>query len=527
MYLKQSVIIEPMFNRWYAWHYLISPATAAMYITHHINLMQSFVDAPRAHEEAFADSSFRSSPFINHIQQGSDRVREVADLLEKTRREQRDMIELAAAIKELDRLLGDEAKGHSLEPLYPKVPDILKGYVELVYDLNNQPSIRLIEGLLFKSQYYKPASQGIALYMRSADDRPFRLNSPRLEEPRTLLVDAPYRHEAIDHLSRMRHGSGSPAAARDALGIRPSDEELFQSFFTEEQPPESIRYGGDGVRVRYFGHACVLVETKDVSVLFDPLVSYNHGGGIPRYTYADLPERIDYVVITHGHQDHCLVECLIQLRHKVENVVVPKNSGGRLEDPSLKLSLQQLGLRRVIEIDEMESIALEGGSLMGLPFLGEHGDLGVRSKSAFLLTLQGKSILCAADSNNIEPRLYERVHDVIGDIDVLFLGMECQGSPLSWIFAPLFTRPIRADMDQSRRFDGSNCEKGMGIVGRLRPRRAYVYAMGEEPWVSFINSIRYTEHSRPIIESNAFVKRCREQGLAAERLFGQTEILLS
>ena len=52
------------------------------------------------------------------------------------------------------RLLQTEAQGDSLESYYNKVPEMLKGLVELVYDLNNHPSIRLIESLLYFSLYY-------------------------------------------------------------------------------------------------------------------------------------------------------------------------------------------------------------------------------------------------------------------------------------------------------------------------------------------------------------------------------------
>ena len=39
-------------------------------------------------------------------------------------------------------------------------------------------------------------------------------------------------------------------------------------------------------------------------------------------------------------------------------------------------------------------------------------------------------------------------------------------------------------------------------------------------------SIKYTEASRPIIESNRLIDTCRERGITAERLFGEKEILL-
>ena len=76
------------------------------------------------------------------------------------------MLQFAQAVRELDGLLEKEASGFSLESLYPKVPEILKGYVELVYDLNNQPSFRFIEAFLYQSPYYDPSSQSISLSLQ-------------------------------------------------------------------------------------------------------------------------------------------------------------------------------------------------------------------------------------------------------------------------------------------------------------------------------------------------------------------------
>jgi hypothetical protein len=53
----------------------------------------------------------------------------------------------------------------------------------------------------------------------------------------------------------------------------------------------------------------------------------------------------------------------------------------------------------------------------------------------------------------------------------------------------------------------------------------YVYAMGQEPWCEFISSIKYTDESNPIVQSNKLVAICKEQGIVAERLFGEKEIL--
>ena len=133
-------------------------------------------------------------------------------------------------------------------------------------------------------------------------------------------------------------------------------------------------------------------------------------------------------------------------------------------------------------------------------------------------------VLFAADSQNIEPKIYEKVHAIMGDIDVLFLGMECDGAPLSWLYGPLLPKKMDREKDQSRRLAGSDCSEGVEIVNQFNPKNVFVYAMGLEPWLEFISSIKYTDESRPIIESNRLVEYCRAKGITAERLFGEKTI---
>jgi hypothetical protein len=63
-------------------------------------------------------------------------------------------------------------------------------------------------------------------------------------------------------------------------------------------------------------------------------------------------------------------------------------------------------------------------------------------------------------------------------------------------------------------------------VERLAPARVFVYAMGQEPWCSFITSTRYTDASTPIVESNRLIEQRRARGQHCERLFGAREIEL-
>jgi hypothetical protein len=193
----------------------------------------------------------------------------------------------------------------------------------------------------------------------------------------------------------------------------------------------------------------------------------------------------------------------------------------------LKLILKHCGFVNVIEMHEMDQIEIPSGSITALPFLGEHADLNIRSKLAYAVRLGRHLLLFAADSCNIEPELYRHVQREIGDVDVIFLGMECDGAPLTWLYGPLLTRPVERAMSDSRRLSGSDYKQAINIVDICRCKEVYVYAMGQEPWLNYVMSVKYTDQSRPIMESNQLISDCRSRGMCAERLFGEKEILLS
>jgi L-ascorbate metabolism protein UlaG (beta-lactamase superfamily) len=524
IYLKPNVVLEPLVDNWYAWSHLISPATAAMNIVgRHHTIIESYLAAPSIHAEAVLNPKMRGGPFMDF---GGGRVEEVKALQQKSFQKQEKVIRFAQAIKELDKLLATEAKGFGLEALYEKVPPILKGHVELYYDRQNNPGFRFFESLLYNSEFYNKDSQSIAMWITNNDERPFCLSTPRLEEPEVLSLDISFDHPGIDELAKMKRVPQTLGYIKAMLGIPASKETLFESFFTETAPPPYQKYTGDKIRMRYFGHACILIETKDISILVDPLISYyGYHSDVQHFSDVDLPDTIDYVLITHNHQDHILFETLLPLRHKIKNLIVPRTNSGKLEDPDLKLMFNNIGFNNVFAIDEMETIRFVDAIITGLPFIGEHSDLNIVTKSCYLVKIGDFKLIFLADSRIIEPKLYEYIHNQIGDVDVLFIGMECDGAPLTWLYGPLLTKKLPRDMDGSRRLAGSDCNKGMSLVDIFKPKEIYVYAMGQEPWVEFISSIKYTDESNPIVQSDRLVKLCRERGMIAERLYGEKELL--
>jgi L-ascorbate metabolism protein UlaG (beta-lactamase superfamily) len=524
VYLKPNLVIEPLYDRWYAWSHLISPATAAMnLIGRHLAIMDSYIAAPDVHAQAVLNPKMRGGPFMDL---GGGRVDEVKELGEKTRERQSDIINFANAIKELDNRLAEEAKGSALESMYSKVPNILKGFVELYYDRQNIPGFRLYESLLYKSKFYNKDSQSIAIWLTNNDHRPFCLSTPRLESPDVLHLAIPFDSKAIDDLAKMRRVPQELSYIKELLSVPDDKMQLFSTFFTEEKPAPYQKYQGDKIRMRYFGHACILIETKDVSVLLDPLISYyGYHSEVNHFSEMDLPKVIDYVLITHNHQDHILLETLLPLRHRIGKLIVPRTCSGRLEDPDLELMFKAIGFDQVMSIDEMETLTFSDSQITGIPFMGEHADLNIRNKSCYVFNAGSFKLLFLADSRVSEPILYEHIHDAIGDVDVMFMGMECDGAPLTWLYGPLITKKISREQDNSRRLAGSDCQRAMALVNIFNPSETYVYAMGLEPWVEFISSIKYTDESNPIVQSNHLVNQCREKGVIAERLYGEKELL--
>ena len=521
VYLRPNVLLEPLIDQWYAWPHLISPLTAARNICHrHLPIMDSYVRAPQVHAAAVANPKLIGGPFMDYPE---PRVEAIAQLRDRTRARCAALIELSEAVDALVARL-HEAEGASLEPLYRALPDPLRGCVELVYDHAHRADFRVFERLLYRAPYHDPGRQSVLLSRVESDARPFILSTPRLPGPGELHLPLAFASPAIDALFAARRESVELGALARGLEIPATLEPAFAELFCEQGPAPRPAFTGPGVRCRYFGHACVLVESAQTSVLIDPLVAPVTGDEPPRYTDDDLPETIDTVLITHNHQDHVMLETLLRLRHRVGRVLVPRARVGSLLDPSLRLVLESVGFTDVVEVDPLDAIAVAGGTITAVPFLGEHGDLDIASKAAWLVELDGRRVLFAADSRNIDPELHRRVHERLGPVDVLFIGMECDGAPLAWVYGPMLSRRLPREHDHSRRGRGCNCAEALELVRAFDPRQVYVYAMGEEPWVRYLLDVVYTPESEPIRQSNALIAACREQGRAAERLFARREI---
>lgn len=521
LYLKEDVYFEPLFNHWYAWPYLLPPVTGARHMVNtHRRIMQSFVNNYELHIMAVNEKGMAGAEFLNCKVEDLSQIRELVKEIDE---DCRDLVELSDAVRDLDELLRNHTSGETVDPLYARVPEPLQGFVELFLDMEHRASYRLIEPLLYRSDFYKPALQSISFGSLSlVKDRPFVLSTPRLPDENHVQFKVDFNHSLLDALFRAREypvNESELVAMFEGLktkgGLQP------RNLFAEEKSKYQYIPVAEGVKISYTGHAGFLVETKDLSILIDPVIT-SRG---PQFadeviSFNELPEKIDYICLTHNHQDHINMETLLQLRYKTGKILVPKNNGGSIADPSIRLMLKQYGFS-VDEIDDLDEIQVLGGRIVGIPFLGEHGDLNIRSKTAWYIELQGYKMYFGADSSNPDNKLFERLGELFFDLDILAIGMECVGAPYTWLYGALHTKLVSKAIKNSRRLNGSDCKQALPIVKAFNAKQVFIYALGMEPWYKYFMGIEYEDESLQIIESNKMLEACRQENIPAEALYGR------
>lgn len=524
--LAESTVIEPLVNSWYAWSFLIAPAPASLHLLQYqLPLLQSYIDNPAFHAAAGRDKSLAGGAFVNI---SADKVSEVKALLESTRNNLGHNLQFARSIIDFQRWLVANARGDSLVPHYQRIPKPLQGYIELVYDYFNRPSLRFLENLLYQSRYYNSSLQSLRFSRLDQDaSRPFFLNTPRLMEEEQVDWQIPFDAPQVDQLFMLDIQPGSLDSICQNLGLNAQSRESLLPMLTEKPQALPDRWRRNSIRVRYFGHACLLIESKEVSILTDPLVAVTPvNSGLDRFSYRDLPKEIDYALITHNHVDHASLETLLRLRHRIGCLVVPRSFGLLCGDISLKAMAQRIGFRHVIELDTLENLQLPDGEIIAVPFLGEHADLA-HGKTGYVIRSGRRKLLIGADSDCLDKQIYKNVRRCVGRIDTVFLGTESVGAPLSWTYGPLLFQKPSHEEDEGRRQHGCDARRAIDILEALDANRLYNYGMGLEPWLEHILGLGLNEKSPQWLESEDLLAQARMRGFTdAQRWYGKAEIIL-
>jgi L-ascorbate metabolism protein UlaG (beta-lactamase superfamily) len=128
---------------------------------------------------------------------------------------------------------------------------------------------------------------------------------------------------------------------------------------TDVPPP---RVEGDAIRLSYVGHATILMQTRGLNILFDPVWServspVSFAGpkrvNAPGVAFEALP-KIDLVLVSHGHYDHLDVETLSRLQAVHQpRVITPLGQDAIMKafDPAIRAEAHDWGDRVAIGND--------------------------------------------------------------------------------------------------------------------------------------------------------------------------------
>ena len=167
----------------------------------------------------------------------------------------------------------------------------------------------------------------------------------------------------------------------------------------EQVPP--IRQG-DEVILTWIGHATFLLQTPAGNLLTDPVYS-DRASPIgfagprrarpPAVRFEDLP-RIDVVLVSHCHYDHCDLTALTAIERRWQPLVVTPLENGDL--------LRSAGVDHIEELDWFEASRAAPMSIVATP--AQHFsarspfDRNLRLWAGFLIEVAGVRIFFAADS---------------------------------------------------------------------------------------------------------------------------------
>ena len=141
-----------------------------------------------------------------------------------------------------------------------------------------------------------------------------------------------------------------------------------------------------GTRITWLGHATVLVVTpKGTTFLIDPFIQQN-----PRYPKDFvLPEKIDYILLTHGHGDHMADAVPVAEKHGSTVVAIYELASFVAGKGAARTVGMNLG--GTVQLDEVAVTMVEAKHSAGAQ--DENGTHYVGVAAGYVLTIAGGPVL--------------------------------------------------------------------------------------------------------------------------------------
>jgi L-ascorbate metabolism protein UlaG (beta-lactamase superfamily) len=138
--------------------------------------------------------------------------------------------------------------------------------------------------------------------------------------------------------------------------------------------------------ITWLGHSTVLVKTpKGTNVLIDPFMAHN-----PTYPKGfALPEKIDYILLTHGHMDH--MADAVPVAERLGSTIVAIHELAEYVAKKGAKSTIGMNLGGTVELDDVSATMVEAKHSAGVQ--DENGTHYAGVAAGYVLTIKGGPVL--------------------------------------------------------------------------------------------------------------------------------------
>lgn len=160
----------------------------------------------------------------------------------------------------------------------------------------------------------------------------------------------------------------------------------------------------------YHGHSCIQITSGDHSIIIDPFITYN-----PLATVRADDIRVQYILLTHAHEDH-IGDAALLARNNDATIVSMVELANYFSFQGLRTHGMNLGGAREFEFGKVKLTQAFHSSGITMPQDKQVMYMGM--PSGLLLTIEGKTIYHAGDTGLFgDMKMYGELHS----IDLAFL----------------------------------------------------------------------------------------------------------
>lgn len=150
----------------------------------------------------------------------------------------------------------------------------------------------------------------------------------------------------------------------------------------------------NGTRITWLGHATVLIRTaKGTTILIDPFIAQN-----PKFPKGfELPSKIDYILLTHGHGDHVSDVVPVAAKHGAKVVAIYELADYVAKKGVLETVGMNLG--GTVQLDDVAATMVDAKHSAGAQ--DEKGTHYVGVAAGYVIHIEGGQTLYHSGDTNV------------------------------------------------------------------------------------------------------------------------------